>query len=64
MDSMNLDGVKPPKIDSMHNSSEEEHLVTEDFHHTDVPRSSLVELILPFAEESKSMENDNGLTPW
>ena len=44
-----------------------EQLVTEDFVVIDTTfcaRSSLIELILPFAEESKSIPNVNGVLPW
>ena len=64
MDSANLEGMRPPKVDSLRDSLQDEHLVTEDFHQTEIPRCSLIELILPFAEESKQIANDNGLLPW
>ena len=43
-----------------------EQLATEDFVATENenPRASLIELILPFAEESKSIPNLAGLLPW
>lgn len=28
------------------------------------PRQSLIEVVLPFAEESKSIKNSNGVLPW
>jgi hypothetical protein len=55
----------------VHSIKEEEEetdecLVTEDFvdEKIGLNRCSLIELILPFAEESKSMPNKAGLIPW
>jgi len=43
-----------------------ECLVTEDFadDRNGLNRFSLIELILPFAEESKFLANSDGLLPW
>ena len=42
-----------------------EQLVTEDFMQTDEqPHLSLIELMLPFAEDSTKTQNAEGLLPW
>lgn len=45
----------------------DEQLITEDFVVPETglnPRCSLIELILPFAEESKTITNIEGMLPW